>query len=173
MKKQMQYIYMKNGYNIATMIVMDVFYLFFIILVISFPYSAYDVFFGIVLFFLLPYVFSKTYEQYKNYKIWKEELKFYKLNGIKYIGKIIRTEISVNNGEQVNSYNYPYQYYAVIEYENNKGEKVTFTTPELDGNPEYLTTKEVTVYSFDSVNYATDFGYINKPKEGFWDNYKN
>lgn len=115
--------------------------------------------------------FIKSYKKQKSYS---SNQKVYLKYGTKYKGKIIKTEITAHTefrrrvpfmGQREDIT--VYEYYAVIEYTNEKGEKITFTTPELNGNPEYLTTKEVTVYNFDNVHYATDFGFINKPKEKF------
>ncbi len=73
---------------------------------------------------------------------------------------------------RIGNHNTVYVYHAVIEYINDKGEKVTFTTPRLNGNPEYLDSKEVSVYAFDGVSYATDFGYIIKPKRDYGSMFK-
>ena len=82
----------------------------------------------------------------------------------KYNGRVVKTEMTAHDNYNSKTI---FEYYAVIEYKNEKNIVVKFTTPQLNGNPEYLSTKEVTVYNYGSVNYATDFGYINKPKEDF------
>lgn len=119
-------------------------------------------------FIAIPFAWYKEYQKYKRANASKDAM--FK-EGKQYKGKIIRTEISAHTvrkrrmhsgiGEEVTVY----EYYAVVEYINDKGETIQFTTPELNGNPEYLSTKEVIVYNMGSVNYATGFGFYRKPKE--------
>ena len=51
---------------------------------------------------------------------------------------------------------------AVIDYVNEKGEKVRFVTQELNENPKEISKKDVTVYVYSNKEYATDFGTIYK-----------
>lgn len=44
------------------------------------------------------------------------------------------------------------------------GKRVTFKTPKLSDNARFLNTKEMKVYTLNDVYYATDFGYIERPK---------
>jgi RNase P/RNase MRP subunit p29 len=106
---------------------------------------------------------------YKKYKKAIEDSNVYKKYGKKYKGYIKKSQISAHtelmlttltSGKDITVY----EYYAIIEFTDDSGEKITFKTPQLNGNPEYLNTKEVSVYTFDGVHYATDFGYIKKPK---------
>lgn len=120
------------------------------------------------------YLSVKEYKKYKSAIANRNS--FYKYEK-KFKGHIIKTQISTHT-KLARGGRYGcrqeivvYEYYAVVEFINDNGDKVTFTTLELNGNPEYLATKEVTVYSFDSVYYATDFGYIEKTKEKFMDDF--
>lgn len=56
---------------------------------------------------------------------------------------------------------------AVVEYTDEQGVKVQFTTPELTGNPKYLLNNEVTVFVMQSVHYATNFGKFDIPNIKF------
>ncbi|MDD4165258.1 MAG: hypothetical protein PHD46_04345 [Eubacteriales bacterium] len=106
--------------------------------------------------------------------LWMKEYKAYKSaivsqnriikEGKKYKGNIIETEKTAHFLHSRKGEVTVFEYRAVIEYINDKGETIRFTTPELIKNPENLATKEVTVYNLDSVDYATDFGYYQKPK---------
>lgn len=106
-------------------------------------------------------------------RTWSEKKKVYRKalatrasllkNGTKYKGRIIETDIKIRkedyNPDNI-SFKTKYDYYATIEYKNNEGDIIHFKTPPLNANAEFITTKKVTVYAFNSVNYATDFGFI-------------
>ena len=109
--------------------------------------------------------------------VWKNAIKTRECflnDSKKYKGQMIKTEISkveVHYGRFDSRE--AFEYRAVIEYKNDEGKIVRFVTEPLNGNPEYVNDKSVTVYNMGEANYATDFGYISKPKESIWGNLNN
>jgi hypothetical protein len=127
-----------------------------------------------VCYIILLIVFSFEWaKRKKKYRMAVAENNAYIKYGKKYKGRIINTEISTHtNFSRYRKDVTVYEYYAVVEFTDDNGEEITFKTPQLTGNPEYLDTKEVTVYSFNDIHYATDFGQIEKRKmqieDRFW-----
>lgn len=140
-------------------------------------YKSTFLFFVCFVAFLLFAVFPIFWiKSVRKYKIKMAIRNFALKNGEKCKGRVIKTDIRASTrsgyrGKEV----IVYHYNAVIEYVNKKGEKVQFTTPELTGNPEFATTKDVTVYYLENKSeYATDFGYEKRayvPQEKNWSNF--
>ena len=115
----------------------------------------------------------------KKYKKAKTEKLNLIKNGKKYKGKIIKTLITTKsiNKRGYKRYNkevIEYEYYAEVEFTDDNGEKVTFISKRLNDNPEFASTKEVTVYTYENTFYATDFGYMKKtyvPPQKNWVNF--
>jgi len=110
----------------------------------------------------------------KRNAVLKERAAF-KSAGEKHKGHIVDTEMTDSKEfKKVLFLSFPVKvrnYYAVTEYEAG-GEKATFKTPALNANPKYLSTKELNVYTLGGEQYASDFGYIEKPEKNvrdlFW-----
>lgn len=103
----------------------------------------------------------KKFNKYKKAKTKRDNAFKY---GKKFKGKIIKTEMSTCNitSGVFKKGKIDYEYYAFVEFSNDKGEKNVFTTSRLNYNPEFIDTKDVTVYAYDNIFYATDFGCIKE-----------
>lgn len=124
----------------------------------------------------------KLIKQFKAYNRVIEERDNIRRYGAVHKGVVIDSEVKVRE-ETIRILYKSYfvkrhYYYATIEF-GDFGKKVTFTTPELSDNAKFLNTKEMNVYTLNGEFYATDFGYIERPKRRikdlFWwmeDEYK-
>lgn len=86
--------------------------------------------------------------------------------GTKFGGRIVKAETGfstkvIRTGRRGGTLTVPVlEHYAVIELKDEKGEKITFTTPKLTESIENLSSKEVTVYKYNDKYYVPDFGFF-------------
>lgn len=182
MKKQLGY-YDEKKPSVFMLVFLPVLFILSLYLIIAGIINIFsaNLYFGIALFLYstsaMPAWFKKQkrYKKAKNYR--DEVLK----HGKKYKGRIINAELTTRNSTNRSFFKgrfmedkIEYEHYALVEFLNEDGEKISFQTLRLNFNPEFITTKDVTVYSYNNHHYAMDFGEeksIYVPPRKNWENF--